>query len=153
MAPYLTTDNDEEHTGGEQQENKTKLAATGLAQESLPHRPRHSVLPRVLQERSPNIQVDPFVQAQGPLLKRDIPCPYGRGRETQLTNKAGDFVLRHAHFYQLTPVQFRNYQLLCARALEVEKYRTYRSKDTGGKPKGNQNVWGHVREELFFKGQ
>jgi len=150
-SPYLTEDDDEDYT--EDEEHELKLDVTGLAQNSLPHRPRHTASTRPLQERSPNIQVDTIARPRGPVLRQDFPCLYGQGPETKLTNKAGDFVLIHALFYQLTPVQFQNYNLLRVRADEVPKYRKYREKESKcGKPKGNQNVWGEVREELFFKG-
>lgn len=152
-SPYLTEDDDDEHTEDDEHDNGLKLVVAGLAQNSLPHRPRHAVPSRALQEVSPNIQTDTSIRSRGPLLKRDVPCLYGRGPETQFTNRAGDFVLRHAQFYQLTAIQYRNYELLRARAIQVPKYEKYRKKELSGKTKGNQNVWGDVREELFFKGE
>lgn len=153
-SPYLTEDDDEDYTEDEQHDNELKLAVTGgLAQNSLPHRPRHTASTHPLQERSSSIQVDTIVRPRGPLLKQEFPCFYGQGPETKLTNRSGDHVLIHAQFYQLTPVQYQNYNSLRIAAFKVPKYFKYREKQhKGGKPKGNQDVWGDIREELFFKG-
>jgi len=155
-SPYLTENDDEDYTEDEdeQSDNEMSFALNGLAQSSLPYRSRHVVSTRPLQERSPNIQVDTFARTRGPLLKQDIPSAYGHGRETQLTNKAGDFVLKYAQFYQLTALEHHNYEILRALAITAPKYVRNREKERGdgAKRRGTQDVWDDVREELFFKG-
>jgi len=154
-SPYLSEDDDEDYTEDEHYGNEQKLAVTGLAQNSLPHRPRHAMVARPLQERSHNIQGGTIPQPRRPLSEQDIPRFYDRGpgTETKLTNKAGDFVLIHAQFYQLTAVQCQNYEWLCSQVFEITKYKKYRKKENNRvKRKGDKDVWPDIREELFFKG-
>lgn len=161
-SSYLTEDDDEDYIedcteqdlNDDDSEDDLRPAASGLAQNSLPYRPRYAAAVRALQERSANIQTDLLVRPQRPVLRQDIPCFYGSAPETRLTNRSGDWVLRWATFYQLTPKQYRSYQLLIAHAMEMPKYKKYRLKPQSGKQsKGNQDIWENEREELFFKGE
>lgn len=109
---------------------------------------------RVLQERSPNVQADtqpPQPQLRRPLQRIVIQSAYD-GRETILTNKAGDHVLKHAHFYQLTKDERETFIWLRGEAFRVPKYEKYR-KGTIDKPRGKDARWDDVREDLFFKGK
>jgi len=113
---------------------------------------QHSELAvRILQDRSANIQG----LSRGPALKIDLPLPFeripGRNKEYELNNGAGDHVMRHQYFYQLTEVERHNYNTLLDLAYKVQSYVRYRG-NQGQKTKGNQDVWDGVREDLFFKG-
>ena len=111
---------------------------------------QHSELAvRVLQDVSANIQRPP--RESKVKLQIIVPSPVKPpGRECTLTNDAGDHVIRHQHFYQLTEVERHNYNTLVARAYDVPSYVRYRG-NQGQKTKGNQDVWDDAREELFFK--
>lgn len=111
--------------------------------------PQHSELAiRVLQDVSANIQRPP--PESNLKLQIKVPSLY-KGRECTLTNDAGDHVIRHQHFYQLTEVERHNYNTLIGLAGRVTSYVKYRE-NQGQKTKGNQDVWDHDREDLFFKG-
>ena len=110
---------------------------------------QHSELAlRVLQDVSANIQRP--VRESKVKLQIKVPSPF-KGRECTLTNDAGDHVIRHQHFYQLTEVERHNYESLKALAFKIPSYFRYRG-NQGQKTKGNQDVWDDDREELFFKG-
>ena len=110
---------------------------------------QHSELAaRVLQDVSANIQRPP--RESKVKLQIKVPSPVD-GRECTLTNLAGDHVIRHQHFYQLTDVERHNYESLKRLAFSIPSYFRYRG-NQGQKTKGNQDVWDDDREELFFKG-
>lgn len=106
---------------------------------------------RVLQERSPNVQADSQPQSRRPLQRIVIQSAY-EGRECILTNKAGDHVIKHADFYQLTAEERRLFIWLRARSFQVPRYVKYR-KGSLEKPRGKEARWEDVREDLFFKGK
>jgi hypothetical protein len=119
--------------------------------------PNHNHATRVLQELSPNLRSESSaLPLRGPVLKVGFSGSmfggdYDKNRELFLNNKAGDHVLRNLSFYRLTDQERWNYNWLRREADLVPKYKRYRE-GQGQKPKGNQDVWDDVREDLFFKG-